>query len=925
MATFSDMEIDPTTGLPKVKQPDPTTQPAQQLPYMNTQNPNTPLPIVQPQATDASLAQGNTNVMGQAQTMAQNPNNNGIAQTTDAMVKKMQSDPSFGYNGAQVKANTLSNFDYNQANAVKTFKDQNANLGGNGETNANLIKTMLQGNTDRSNLENTVDQQNVDRASKDWTAAIAAGNTQTSADSAQNTQNIQNLLNVRGAYEGERSQDQSFQDNVALTNLGFDHTTQLAAQQNGYDLNKLNVTYGQDVAKMVATQDWTGGQAALDRDAATAKQSNDIQAQKDIQDKQNAFDMEKLNKTQDWQSAQNKIDNDLKVAMQSNDISATSANIQKQLDLDKWKQENGQTFTADQNAMNRTLETALKTMDVTATSADKALDRELTAEIQAGNITMQEKTLAQSASQFATEDEFKKQALQSGVDEASADRIWKSSEAALDRSGAMDLKQLDIQSATDLTNLKAQIDKGMLVSQQDFQAAQNDIDNQLKVAMQGNDIQAQKDLTTLKGQIDEQAQTAQQNFQDSQRVATQTWQTGEQVSAQDAAKAAQYFDAQQKILLQSNDIAGQQALATQKNAFDLNMQTQSMDHDTAMAYLNDQFTQAGKDNDVQRQKDILSFTYNQDIAKMTAQQGFDTAKITLQGNIQTALQNGDFAHADAMQDALFTQQSAEHDKDLQEQQIADALKAKGMDYDMMKQAVDSGAATAADLNALIKASGINIQPIDPLASQKAADQKMQDMKYQFLLTHPEFVKDDNTVDEAGLRTAFNDYVNKANGTSSDVATKASDVVQNPISYVGSDVPGSKNHDAYIMLNNSASDFAGGYDKKGDLYQFKTAPSNGQAIRYNGNLLVVSSSPQVEKTDWAPNNQYFTAVDVKTGNTVKIYANQDPAAPYSGLTKIVAGVAGTVLGGALGAVTGATGTVVKGLENAGEKVLSWLGL
>jgi hypothetical protein len=50
-------------------------------------------------------------------------------------------------------------------------------------------------------------------------------------------------------------------------------------------------------------------------------------------------------------------------------------------------------------------------------------------------------------------------------------------------------------------------------------------------------------------------------------------------------------------------------------------------------------------------------------------------------------------------------------------------------------------------------------------------------------------------------------------------------------------------------------------------------------------LVVSGPVQVEKTSWAPNNQYFTATDVNTGNQIKIYANSNPAKPYSGLAPV----------------------------------------
>lgn len=389
---------------------------------------------------------------------------------------------------------------------------------------------------------------------------------------------------------------------------------------------------------------------------------------------------------------------------------------------------------------------------------------------------------------------------------------------------------------------------------------------------------------------------------------SQAWQSGERIDQNSYNTSQAEITRLQQLAVQKNDIDAQKYLASERNKLDLAMQTQSMDHDTSMRYLDSMLADAKANNDVARQKDILSFTYTQDVEKMTAQFGFDTAKINLQGSIQNALQAGDFDHADAMQEALFAQQSKEHDKDIAEDRLKIELQKKGMDYDMMKSAVESGAATPEDLNNLIKASGIQIAPIDPQAGQKAIKQKLDDMKYEFLLTHPEFMHAD-LVDEVGLRNAFNEFVNKSTGTSSDVATKIGDVIQNPGNYMGSADPTNPKHADYVTLKNGASTFEPQFDKNGDLYQFKNAPAPNTAINYAGNLLVVSSPVQVEKTSWAPNNQYFMATDVNTGQQVKIYANQNPAAPYSGLSNII---------------FGQTNKLVDIAKTSGKAIAKWLG-
>lgn len=900
-------------------QPVKPVQPVQKvnIPY---EQPGQLTPISKPVVQNTE--QGNELVMKTAQQSALDAQNkpNETMGLVQQGVQNLIKNP-VGYDTKKYKQNQLEQFDRNRASSMKAFQQSIADVQNTGVNAEKAYNFAMQGAQGRSDLENKLAMEQAEKERSAMLNALTAGQDVSKTQSGLDETAFNRLLNTRSQYEGERSQTQGFQDNVALTNLGFDHATQLAAQQNGFDLNKLNTQYGQDMAKMIAqndwqgaqnslaretqiamqsndinaqkavqdkqfafemqkakaTQDWQGGQNALDRAAAIAKQNNDIQAQKDIQDKQNAFDMEKLNKTQDWQSAQNKIENDLKLSMQANDITATASNIQKQIDLDKWKQENGQTFTADQAAMNRTLETALATMKISADIFDKALDRELTKEVESGRLSIQEKQLAQTAVQFADEIEFKKFALQSGVNEAAAQRIWQSSESAFDRSGAKDLKIMEIESQTNLMNLKAQIDKGMLLTQQDFQAAQNNIDNKLKLAMQSNDVAAQKELTLLKGQIDEQAQTAQQNFVDSQRIATQTWQTGEAVRSEGAQKAAQYFEWQQKNLAQSNDIAGQVALESLKNKFNLNMQTNSMNHEEKMAYLENQFAEAKANNDVNRQKDILSFTYNQDIKKMATEYGIDTAKMQVQGQIQAALNQGDYEHAEAMQKALFTQQISENAKDRSIQQAQVALQAKGINlqeveqqYNQLEKLVQAGNIDKSVLTDFVSkvtsSSGVTLKAPDPLEAQKEADKEFKALQVEYARTHP------GSIDANGNMTAdalsdFNSFVNKTMygenpaGTEEAVSEKATNALNDKDAY------------AKLLYDPTVKEWSPetSYDSGGffgaDKRRFVNAPTNGSIFKYNGKAYQVLSDTQMDTK--GEDSDYFTVKDLNDGTTRRI--------------------------------------------------------
>ena len=88
-------------------------------------------------------------------------------------------------------------------------------------------------------------------------------------------------------------------------------------------------------------------------------------------------------------------------------------------------------------------------------SSEATLDRQLQKEIESGRLDIQERQLLQQASQFGDEMEFKRWATQTGIDEARADRIWKSSEAALGRAHELQMQQLDREFAEKNINLQA--------------------------------------------------------------------------------------------------------------------------------------------------------------------------------------------------------------------------------------------------------------------------------------------------------------------------------------------------------------------------------------------------------------------------------------------------------------------------------------
>ena len=452
----------------------------------------------------------------------------------------------------------------------------------------------------------------------------------------------------------------------------------------------------------------------------------------------------------------------------------------------------------------------------------------------------------------------------------------------LNRALETSLKTMDIQGQSALMNLKASIDKGMLVADQDFKAVQAGLDRAQQNAMQDKTGTLQKELVKLQGEVDTARQESQNKFAESQRVATQSWQSGEAIRGEDAAKAAQYFDWEKKDLAQKNDLEGQKALATLKNQFDLGIQTQGMAHDGKMLMLKSQYDEAKANGDVNRQKDILGFSYTQDIAKMTVADGFDKAKITMQGDIQKALQAGDFEHAEAMQKALFTQQSTENGKDRVIQEAQLALQAKGINlqeieqqYAQLEKLVQAGTLDKSVLTDFVgktlKGTNVTLKPPDPLAAQKEADKEFAGLQQEYLRTHPEYMNEVGGLKPEG-RTAFNEFVNKSmygegtSGSEEAVSQKAADALNDETKY-------------NALLNDpTVKEWVPqmSYDTGGffgaDSRSFANAPSKGSIIKYGGKAYEVLTDPAMNTK--GNDVQWFNVKDLKDGTVKRVSINPD---------------------------------------------------
>ena len=436
-------------------------------------------------------------------------------------------------------------------------------------------------------------------------------------------------------------------------------------------------------------------------------------------------------------------------------------------------------------------------------------------------------------------------ALNNGYDLAKMEKAF-----GYDTAKMITASNLDTASKTELMKLQDSIDTGQLLKAQDFQAIQNNLDRQEKIALQKGDIEGQLQIQALRGEIDAKAQAAQNEFAKTERVATQAWQSGERIETQDFNKAMQYYDWAKKDAAQKNDIDAEKTIEQMRENTQLAMQTQEMGHEEKMAYINSQIAEAKANKDTDRQLLLINFQTTQELTTMAAQGTIDEAKITLQGNIQKAIAQGDHEAASAMQQAGFVFQSGEAAKDRNFEKYKFDLQQQGINIDKLEEAYKSGAisvdAYQATLKKLGDTMGIKVTPPDPLATQKELTKIFNETKIQWSLSHPEYLNnptDPNSGLSANGMSAFNDFYNSTLYNDQDI--------------------GSSQFKPIIFDNKSQTTNEKAFET--------TPPPIGSYIRWNGNTYKVSSDVAPDSSPQGGGRLQFQAIDQKTGQIITIKA------------------------------------------------------
>lgn len=216
-----------------------------------------------------------------------------------------------------------------------------------------------------------------------------------------------------------------------------------------------------DLNMQMTQNDWTSIESDLDRQFQAAQQAGDWKQQEKI-----------IGMQQEFQGVQATMDRDHQTNLET-----------MRIDQDKWQQgrieeltQRGWDFESAENLAARENDKYMQEFEwskkelmqqgMTEFEAEEAaknrawqttesdIDRQLQREIEGGRITLEEKRLAQDAIQFDSKIDFDTWALEQGLDNEQANRIWQSGESAKDR--AHDAQMQDLQQQFEMKGLDLQ-------------------------------------------------------------------------------------------------------------------------------------------------------------------------------------------------------------------------------------------------------------------------------------------------------------------------------------------------------------------------------------------------------------------------------------------------------------------------------------
>ncbi|MFH1740424.1 MAG: hypothetical protein ABIH23_15555 [bacterium] len=660
-------------------------------------------------------------------------------------------------------------------------------------------------------------------------------------------------------------------------NLGVDYTKQQAGKMGQFDFDRSQAV--ESVRRSLAPV-WHTGQGAeqfldvalqggrersalqrqLEEEAVTKQRENYLQAltegratgeqerlgfQTDVGALVDVRGMAEPEAQRVWQGGQNAIDRGMEIALTNNNSALQGYLTELQGKVDQGLQLTAQDFEASQAELNRILQTSLQANDINAVREN-----------------------------IGTQLAFDRWKTEAGFE-------FTGEQNALNRALESTLQTNDIAANSALVELKGKVDAGLLTQGNEWKTVENALDRAAAVALQTGDIAGQVQIETLRGEIQAQAQAADQIWKSSERIASQGWATGERLSEQDFATTTKYLDQRHDLAMQENDQAHVKYIENQRNMVALKMQTNDMAHDEKMAYIFDQLATARADGDVERQQTLMTFQEGIELRRIYTEFGYDRALQESQQTFETALQNGDFEHAEVMlklqQD--FIADEAAKDRALESARVK--LSEFGINMEAIQAQVDAGTlapdAAIQLLQTQLFNSGAGVGELTPLdytdTVHRALDAEYDSQRYQWKQTHPE------GTDEEFMQY-FNETMYGDEGVQATVGKLIDGIESNSTLRGGAD-PEADNHDVFAEAFSTAAPLSGAYlEKTGEnVIKFRAAPEVGQYFTdpQNPDRLFYVTSGVVRHERWSfwnpqVDNESFQAIDVNTGDMLEFFSS-----------------------------------------------------
>lgn len=475
------------------------------------------------------------------------------------------------------------------------------------------------------------------------------------------------------------------------------------------------------------------------------------------------------------------------------------------------------------------------------------------------------------------------------------------------------MKMFDADTQKSLVELQGKVDKGLLITKQEFDSSQNLLANQLqKYIAEGNWSNASK-IQQMQIEAQANAQKAEQTWATAERQATQSWSTGERMGKEDFDRATQYLDIKMKEAMQSKDIDAQKYISEKQRELQLTMQMQGFDHDKQMFTLDTEAKKAFqakdfentiylKEKEYEKQFQMLDkqLTHDESMVKlkdtmqkdyMNMQQMFDKEKMAIQ-------QSNDINKAEKLAQLEMQQKKFELDwqekmtnkqMEMQQQQFNKnylleeakvALSKAGLEQDKIMQQYSALMASGKteEANQLLANSiktsdpelAKKIMNPDPLAWKKNLDMENKIQQYQWAQTHPELAQFDSAGNFIGLtengKKLYNSWLNESFfGEPKNAYQVKINAIKN--GDLGVSELKDPNSDIYksALMDSSITTIKPEVTNFGSKFTLNNMPPNGGLIKYNGKIYQKLSM----EDDGSQYGYIYSFLDPTTGSIIKI--------------------------------------------------------